>query len=96
MATENDSSPPPHSAEVFGLRKGIRMAIGTAMDRIKAMPSAAETLHREGDAGVALPVPTFEQVMEIAGKHDTEKNAGLMAFARELLSTYGVKEVPRG
>jgi hypothetical protein len=46
--------------------------------------------------GVALPVPTFEQVMEIAGKHDTEKNAGLMAFARELLSTYGVKEVPRG
>jgi hypothetical protein len=52
MATQNDSSPPPHSAEVFGLRKGIRMAVGTAMDRIKAMPSAAETLHREGDAGV--------------------------------------------
>lgn len=63
MGEQNDSASKPESAEVFGLRKGIRMAIGTAMDRIKRMPGANESPTLMGEpvarnAGM-LAVPAF-------------------------------------
>ncbi len=56
MIEDLEKRPAPQSAEAFGIQKGARMAIGTAMDRLKAIPGTDESPTFMGDPVIAKPL----------------------------------------
>lgn len=83
MGAQIDANPKPLTAETFGIQKGIRMALGTAMDRIRQMPSAAETAAQPTDwwhdckrLGRSTPVPLGRSCGECGAEAEGVKEGG--------------------